>query len=117
MEDVYRPGQPRSEEEFKESWRNAACKGQRWTEMEFYTEWARQQRKDTVVSMRMSNLDVMKLKALARMKGRKFRTYMTDILRAEIRAEEERLATEKTERQYRQNQEAGNPGARTQDPD
>jgi hypothetical protein len=107
MEDVYRPGQPRSEEEFKESWRNAACKGQAWTEMELYTEWAKQQRKNALVSMRMSTLDVMKLKALARMKGRKFRTYMVDILRAEIRAEEERLAGEKAERQYRQNQGAG----------
>lgn len=65
MEDVYRPGQPRSEEEFTASWRDAACK------------------------------------------GRKFRTYMMDILRAEIRAEEEGLANEKTERQYRESHTPG----------
>jgi hypothetical protein len=53
----------------------------------------------------------MKLKALARMKGRKFRTYMVDILRGEIRAEEERLAGEKAEREYRHHQGRTNPGA------
>jgi predicted DNA binding CopG/RHH family protein len=101
MEDIYRPGQPRTGEEFKQSWRNASLKGQRWTEMDLYASWAKEQKKDIRVSLRMSSTDVMKLKALARMKGTKFRTYMTDIRRTEIRAEEERLANDKTERQYR----------------
>ena len=101
MEDEYIPGKPRTEHEFKESFRRAAVARRPWTEAEFYREWTQQQKKNVRISFRISSTDVMKLKALARMRGTKFRTYVTDVLKREISSEEERLATLKIKRQAR----------------
>lgn len=101
MENEYVPGQPRTEQEFKESLRRAALGRRPWTESDLYREWSQEQRKDTRISLRISNIDVMKLKALARMRGSKFRTYVVEVLKREIGSEEERLASVKVERQAR----------------
>jgi len=101
MEDEYRPGKPRTEKEFKDSFVRAARVGRPWTESELYREWAQEQRKDIRISLRISSTDVMKLKALARLRGTKFRTYMVEVLKREIGSEEERLAAVKIERQAR----------------
>jgi hypothetical protein len=101
MENEYIPGQPRTEQEFKESYRRAAIGRRPWTEADLYREWAREQRKDVRISLRISGTDVMKLKALARMRATKFRTYMVEILKREIGSEEERLAAVKLKRQAR----------------
>jgi predicted DNA binding CopG/RHH family protein len=101
MEDEYVPGKPRTEHEFKESFRRAAVAQKPWTEAEFYREWAREQKKNVRISFRISSTDVMKLKALARIRGTKFRTYVTEVLKREISSEEERLANLKIKRQAR----------------
>jgi hypothetical protein len=44
---------------------------------------------------------MMKLKALARLKGKKCRTYIVETLKREIRMEEERLASAKLKRNRR----------------
>jgi hypothetical protein len=101
MEDEYVPGQPRTEQEFKESFRRAAMGRRPWTESDLYREWSQEQRKDVRLSFRISGADVMKLKALARIRGSKFRTYVVEILKREIASEEERLASVKIKRQAR----------------
>lgn len=98
MEDEYRPGRPRSDAEWKARIKQAARHGKSWPEIERYLEWGKAQRKDMMLSLRISSTDVMKLKALARMKGAKMRTYTVDILKRHIRAEEERLANAKIRR-------------------
>lgn len=101
MEDEYRPGKPRTDAEFKEALRRAAFGRRPRTEMDLYREWAKEQRKDVRISVRISSTDVMKLKALARMRATKFRTYVVEILKREISSEEERLASLKIKRQAR----------------
>ena len=101
MEDEYVPGKPRTDAEFKETLRRAAFARRPWTEADLYREWFREQRKDMRISLRISSTDVMKLKALARMRATKFRTYVIEILKREIGSEEERLANEKIRRQAR----------------
>jgi predicted DNA binding CopG/RHH family protein len=101
MEDEYYPGKPRTDQEFKDSMRRAALARRPWTESELYRDWARAQRKDIRISLRISRTDVMKLKALARMQGTKFRTHVVEVLKREIRSEEERLASLKIQRQAR----------------
>jgi predicted DNA binding CopG/RHH family protein len=106
MEDEYRPGRPRTEREFKESIRKAAVAGKSWPEITRYLEWAETQRKDTRITLRISSTDVMKLKALARMKSAKMMTYTVDILKRHILTEEERLATAKIKRLARHGRSA-----------
>ena len=106
MEDEYRPGQPRSDKEFKAAIKNAAWYGRSEPEIRRYMVWAREQRKDMRISFRISSIDVMKLKALARMKGAKMRTYTVDILKRHIRSEEERLANGKIRRLARAGRKA-----------
>lgn len=101
MEDEFVPGRSRTEQEFKDSHRRAAAACRPWTESDLYREWFREQRKDVRISLRISSTDVMKLKALARLRGSKFRTYVTEILKREIGTEEERLANLKVKRQAR----------------
>ncbi len=106
MEDVHRPGRARTEKEFKASLRKAALAGGYWSEVGRYADWAQEQRKDSLFSLRFSSTDLMKLKALARMKGAKCRTYVRDILKRHIHAEEERLATRKVKRLARRGRQA-----------
>ena len=63
-----------------------------WTEIERYIEWRKAEIKDTRINLRISATDRMKLKALARMQGKKYQTYMGEILKREIHAQEDRLA-------------------------
>lgn len=79
----------RTEEEFKEALRTGAMP---WTEIERYYEWRKAEIKDCQVALRISGTDLMKLKALARMQGKKYQTYMGEILKREIHAQEDRLA-------------------------
>jgi predicted DNA binding CopG/RHH family protein len=79
----------RTEEEFKEALKTGALP---WTEIERYIEWRKAEIKDTRINLRISATDRMKLKALARMQGKKYQTYMGEILKREIHAQEDRLA-------------------------
>ena len=45
-----------------------------------------------MIVMRISGTDLMKLKALARMQDKKYQTYIGEILKREIHAQEDRLA-------------------------
>lgn len=63
-----------------------------WTEIQRYIEWRRSEIKDCMIGLRISGTDLMKLKALARMQGKKYQTYMGEILKREIHAQEDRLA-------------------------
>lgn len=106
MEDEYRPGRPRTDQEFKEAIKKAARHGKAEPEIRRYLEWGKLQRKDAQLTMRISSTDLMKLKALARMKSAKMRTYTVDILKRHIRAEEERLANAKIRRLARRGRSA-----------
>lgn len=84
----------RSEEEFKEALRTGELP---WTEIERYIEWRKSEIKDCMIAFRISGTDLMKLKALARMQGKKYQTYMGEILKREIHAQEDRLANAASE--------------------
>jgi predicted DNA binding CopG/RHH family protein len=79
----------RTEEEFKEAFRSGELG---WSEAHRYFEWRKSELKDCLVSLRISGTDLMKLKALARMKGKKYQTYMGEILKQEIHWQEDQLA-------------------------
>ena len=79
----------RTEEEFKEALRNGALP---WTEIQRYFEWRKSEVKDCRIEIRISSMDLMKMKALARMQGKKYQTYMTEVLKREIHAQEDRMA-------------------------
>ena len=64
----------------------------RWSEIQEYFEWRKAELKDSQIALRISSTDLMKLKALARMQGKKYQTYMGEILKREIHAQEDRLA-------------------------
>ncbi len=48
-----------------------------------YQKWARAQAKDTVISLRINGLDLDFLKAKAAKKGKKYQTYIGEILHRE----------------------------------
>lgn len=79
----------RTEEEFKEAFRTGALP---WTEIQRYFEWRKAELKDCQIALRISGTDLMKLKALARMQGKKYQTYLGEILKREIHSQEDRLA-------------------------
>jgi predicted DNA binding CopG/RHH family protein len=83
------PREYRSEEEFKEALRTGKFP---WTEFQRYFEWRKGELKDYQIALRISKTDVMKLKALARMQGKKYQTYIGEILKGEIHWQEDRLA-------------------------
>lgn len=83
----------RTGEDFKEALRSGALP---WTEIERYIEWRKAEIKDTRINLRISATDRMKLMALARIQGKKYQTYMGEILKREIHAQEDRLATTET---------------------
>jgi hypothetical protein len=65
-----------------------------WRESQWYLEWLGLESKDKRLTFRISGTDMMKIKALARMKGKRYMTYVREIVIREIRNEEERLAKE-----------------------
>jgi hypothetical protein len=79
----------RTGEDFKEALRTGELP---WSEIERYIEWRKSEIKDSRINLRISATDRMKLKALARMQGKKYQTYMGEILKREIHAQEDRLA-------------------------
>jgi predicted DNA binding CopG/RHH family protein len=79
----------RTEEEFKEALRSGNLP---WSEIHRYFEWRNSEIKDSLIALRISGTDLMKLKALARMQGKKYQTYLGEILKREIHAQEDRLA-------------------------
>lgn len=79
----------RTEEEFKEALKTGALP---WTEIQRYAEWRRAELKDTTLTLRISGTDRMKLKALARMQGKKYHAYIGEILKREIHMQEDRMA-------------------------
>jgi predicted DNA binding CopG/RHH family protein len=79
----------RTEEEFKEA---LSCGALPWTEIHQYIEWRKAELKECRITFRISFADVMKLKALARMQGKKYQTYMGEILKREIHAQEDLMA-------------------------
>src|SRR5437868_5604234 len=62
-----------------------------------YQEWAQAQAKDQAISIRINGFDLMKLQWLAKSKGKKYQTYIGEILKREIFVEEAKL-----EADYRQ---------------
>jgi predicted DNA binding CopG/RHH family protein len=85
----------RSEEEFKQALRTGAMP---WTEIQRYFEWRKAELKDCQIALRISGTDLMKLKSLARMRGKKYQTYMGEILKKEIHLQEDRVANSKRAR-------------------
>ncbi|GEM_PF-4231981 len=79
----------RTEEEFKEAFRNGRLG---WSEIHRYYDWRDAEKKDGRASFRISSVDLMKLKALARIQGKKFHAYVGEILKREIHFQEDRLA-------------------------
>jgi predicted DNA binding CopG/RHH family protein len=79
----------RTEEEFKEALKIGALP---WTEIQRYFEWRKGELKDSLITLRISGTDRMKLKALARIQGKKYQTYIGEILKREIHLQEDRLA-------------------------
>jgi predicted DNA binding CopG/RHH family protein len=79
----------RTEEEFKDAFQNGDL---RWSELHRYVAWRNSELKDCIVKIRISGTDLMKLKALARIQGKKYQTYMGEILKQEIHWQEDRLA-------------------------
>lgn len=79
----------RTDEEFKEAYRTGELP---WSEIQRYLEWRKGELKDCRISLRISGVDVMKLKALARMQEKKVHSYIGEILKREIYFQEERLA-------------------------
>ena len=63
-----------------------------WEECRRYLEWIGLEAKDKRLTFRISGTDMMKIKAFARMKGKRYMTYVREIVIREIRREEERLA-------------------------
>jgi predicted DNA binding CopG/RHH family protein len=87
--DLFTGHKYRTEEEFKEALRSGALP---WTEIQRYFEWRKSEIKDCRIEIRISSMDLMKVKALARMQGKKYQTYMTEVLKREIHAQEDRMA-------------------------
>jgi predicted DNA binding CopG/RHH family protein len=79
----------RTEEEFKATFHKGELG---WSELHKYFEWRKSELKDSIVTLRISGTDLMKLKALARMKGKKYQSYMGEILKQEIHWQEDLLA-------------------------
>lgn len=63
-----------------------------WRESQRYLEWLGLEAKDKRLTFRISGTDMMKIKAFARMKGKRYMTYVREIVIREIRREEELLA-------------------------
>jgi predicted DNA binding CopG/RHH family protein len=53
------------------------------SEAKKYGEWARAQAKNTLISLRINGGDLMALKAIAAKKGKKYQTYIGEILHRE----------------------------------
>jgi predicted DNA binding CopG/RHH family protein len=79
----------RTEDEFKEALKSGALP---WTEIERYFEWRKAELKDSLITLRISSTDRMKLKSLARMQGKKFHSYIGEILKREIHLQEDNLS-------------------------
>jgi predicted DNA binding CopG/RHH family protein len=54
-----------------------------WSEAKKYGEWARAQAKNISISIRINGLDLENLKAIAAKKGKKYQTYIGEILHRE----------------------------------
>lgn len=63
-----------------------------WHESQRYLEWLGLEAKDERLTFRISGTDLLKIKALARMKGKRYMTYVREIVIREIRREEDLLA-------------------------
>lgn len=63
-----------------------------WRESQAYLEWVGADAKDERLTFRISGRDMMKIKAFAMMKGKRYMTYVREIVIREIRREEEALA-------------------------
>ena len=87
--DASRKRRYRTEEQFKEALRSGDLP---WTEIHQYIEWRKAELKDWRIMLRISVADPMKLKALARMQGKKYQTYIGEILKREIHGQEDRIA-------------------------
>jgi predicted DNA binding CopG/RHH family protein len=87
--DIHSRRDYRTEEEFKAALRSGALP---WSEIERYIEWRKDEIKDSRMNLRINSTDRMKLKALARMQGKKYMTYIGEILKREIYLQEDLMA-------------------------
>jgi predicted DNA binding CopG/RHH family protein len=87
--DIHARRDYRTEEEFKAALRSGALP---WSEIERYIEWRKDEIKNSRMNLRISSTDRMKLKALARMQGKKYMTYIGEILKREIHLQEDLMA-------------------------
>jgi predicted DNA binding CopG/RHH family protein len=69
--------------EIEEAFRNGTLEDVPASEHKKYQEWAKAQAKDTVISLRINGLDLSFLKAKAAKKGKKYQTYIGEILHRE----------------------------------
>ena len=72
--------------------RSGELRNMSWDETQKYLEWINAGLKDARVTTRIPSSDLMKIRAFARMKGKRYMTYVRELLTREIRREEERLA-------------------------
>lgn len=73
----------KKEAELQEAFRNGEFKYLPKSGDKKYQKWAQAQAKDRVISLRISGLDLDFLKAKAAKKGKKYQTYIGEILHRE----------------------------------
>ena len=72
------------EKEIKEAFKKKTVEYLPAADAKKYRDWARTQAKDKLISLRISNTDLSALKARAASKGKKYQTYIGEILKREI---------------------------------
>ena len=73
----------KEEKEIRESFRKGEIEYLPKEEGKKYQKWAKAQAKNTLISLRINGLDLMNLKAIAAKKGKKYQTYIGEILHRE----------------------------------
>ncbi len=72
------------EKEIREAFKRKTVEYLSAAESKKYRVWAQSQAKDTLISLRISSTDLSALKTKAASKGKKYQTYIGEILRREI---------------------------------
>lgn len=70
----------KEEKEIKDAFKKGVVEFLPKSENKKYQEWAKAQAKDTLISLRINGQDLNALKAKAAKKGKKYQTYIGEIL-------------------------------------
>lgn len=73
----------KEQRDIEEAYRNGTLEDVPASEHKKYQLWAQAQAKDRVISLRINGLDLDSLKAKAAKKGKKYQTYIGEILHRE----------------------------------